>query len=50
MSGNTPDPETLARDLSILCRGVFQLERVQPVDMFPQTHHVECVATLSSRA
>ena len=43
------DPETLARDLSILCRGPFHLERVQPVDMFPQTHHIECVATLSSK-
>ena len=40
------DPETLARDLKILCRGPFSLEIVQPVDMFPQTHHVECVAYL----
>lgn len=43
------DPETLARDLKILCWGPFQLERVQPIDMFPQTHHVECIATLSLR-
>ena len=43
------DPETLARDLEILCRGAFSLERVQPIDMFPQTHHVECIATLSRR-
>ena len=41
------DPETLARDLKILCQGPFQLEGVQPVDMFPQTHHIECIATLS---
>ena len=41
------DPDTLARDLAILCRGPFSLDRVQPIDMFPQTHHVECVATLS---
>ena len=41
------DPDTLARDLAILCRGPFRLEGVQPIDMFPQTHHVECVATLS---
>ena len=40
------DPETLARDLEILCQGPFSLESVQPIDMFPQTHHVECVATL----
>ncbi len=40
------DPSTLARDLKVLCAGGFQLRRVQPIDMFPQTHHVECVATL----
>jgi hypothetical protein len=26
--------------------GVFELARVQPLDMFPQTQHVECVADL----
>ena len=41
------NPDTLARDLKILCQGPFHLERVQPVDMFPQTHHVESIATLS---
>ena len=40
------DPSTLARDLKALCAGGFQLRKVQPIDMFPQTHHVECVATL----
>ncbi|MGO8765462.1 MAG: class I SAM-dependent RNA methyltransferase [Limisphaerales bacterium] len=40
-------PATIARDLNILCGdGVFELERVQPLDMFPQTQHVECVADL----
>ena len=43
------DPDTLARDLKILCQGPFRLEQVQPIDMFPQTHHVECIATLSYR-
>ena len=40
------DAETLARDLKILCQGGYSLERVVPIDMFPQTHHVECVAVL----
>jgi len=40
-------PATMARDLNILCaEGVFELSHVQPLDMFPQTQHVECVADL----
>ena len=41
------DPEALARDLQQLCPEPYRLEEVQPIDMFPQTHHVECIATLS---
>jgi 23S rRNA (uracil1939-C5)-methyltransferase len=38
-------PATMARDLNILCAGgVFELMRITPLDMFPQTQHVECVA------
>ncbi|MCY4582071.1 MAG: Maf family nucleotide pyrophosphatase [Chloroflexi bacterium] len=40
------DPETLARDLAVLTAGPFRIEQVRPVDMFPQTYHVEAVATL----
>ena len=40
------DPETLARDVDILVRGGFEVASVDPLDMFPQTYHVECVTTL----
>jgi 23S rRNA (uracil1939-C5)-methyltransferase len=42
------DPSTLARDLNILCHlhPTYRLLSAQPLDMFPQTAHIECVATL----
>ena len=40
------DPATLARDLALLCAEGFALEDVQPIDMFPQTHHIETVSVL----
>ena len=43
------DPEALARDLDVLVRGGFRIESVRPIDMFPQTHHVETVALLGWR-
>ena len=43
-------PATMARDLNVLCQeGVFHLAKVVPLDMFPQTAHVECVADLRCR-
>ncbi len=44
------DPATLARDLRYLCATTraYQLVNVQPLDMFPQTAHIECVAVLHS--
>jgi 23S rRNA (uracil1939-C5)-methyltransferase len=38
------DPTTLARDLALLSYSKYRLKRVQLLDMFPQTYHVECVA------
>ena len=43
------DPATLSRDLKLLLAGGYRLQAVQPVDMFPQTPHVETV-TLFTRA
>lgn len=40
------DPATLARDIHQLAQHGYRFLDVQPVDMFPQTFHIECVATL----
>jgi 23S rRNA (uracil1939-C5)-methyltransferase len=40
-------PETMARDLKNLTRAGYHIEALQPVDMFPQTNHVEAAAKLS---
>ncbi|MBO4498178.1 MAG: class I SAM-dependent RNA methyltransferase [Lachnospiraceae bacterium] len=40
------DPATLARDIKILRKGGYTLRRVMPVDMFPQTVHVETCCLL----
>lgn len=42
-------PSTFARDAKILAQMGYQLKKVQPVDMFPQTMHVELVALLERK-
>ncbi|MBP3038497.1 23S rRNA (uracil(1939)-C(5))-methyltransferase RlmD [Bacillaceae bacterium Marseille-Q3522] len=40
------NPSTLAKDINVLSAS-FQVQYIQPVDMFPQTGHVECVVLLT---
>ncbi|MGL5797235.1 MAG: 23S rRNA (uracil(1939)-C(5))-methyltransferase RlmD, partial [Cetobacterium sp.] len=40
------NPSTFARDIEILEREGYSLVRVKPVDMFPQTSHIEVVGRL----
>ena len=43
------NPSTLARDLAYLSSHGYNVPIVQPVDMFPQTAHVECVALIERK-
>ena len=41
------NPSTLARDLKLITKdNVYKVEKVCPVDMFPQTYHIETVVLL----
>ena len=40
---------TMARDIKLYQELGYELKKVQPVDLFPQTHHVECVSLLVKR-
>jgi 23S rRNA (uracil1939-C5)-methyltransferase len=40
------NPTTLAPNAAELVQAGWTLRKVRPVDMFPQTHHIECVAVL----
>jgi len=41
------NPTTQARDIKLLCEGGYKLIKIQPVDMFPHTYHIENVALLN---
>ncbi|WP_165209685.1 23S rRNA (uracil(1939)-C(5))-methyltransferase RlmD [Streptococcus tangpeifui] len=40
------NPATMARDIKLYEELGYKLKKVQPVDLFPNTHHIECVALL----
>lgn len=40
------NPETLARDLQFITKKGYGVKKIQPVDMFPHTNHIECVVLL----
>ena len=44
------NPETLARDASFLTRKGYKVRKIQPVDMFPHTEHVETVVLFVKKA
>ena len=44
------NPETLARDLYTLTKGGYKVRKIQPVDMFPFTSHVECAVSLERKS
>ena len=43
------NPETQQRDLRLLTKRGYKVEKIQPVDMFPHTNHVETVVMLSHK-
>jgi 23S rRNA (uracil1939-C5)-methyltransferase len=45
------NPKTLARDIAYLMNKIpdFSLKTLEPVDMFPQTEHIECIALLENQ-
>jgi hypothetical protein len=41
------DPATLARDIAVFAGLGWRLDGLRAFDIFPMTHHVECVAVLT---
>ena len=43
------NPETLARDLQMITKKGYKVQKICPVDMFPHTNHIECVVLLTRK-
>jgi 23S rRNA (uracil1939-C5)-methyltransferase len=43
------NPETLARDVLFLTKRGYRVKKIQPVDMFPFTNHIETVVSLARK-
>ncbi len=43
------DPASLARDTKLLIETSFSLDKITGVDLFPMTHHIECVSSFSRK-
>ena len=43
------NPTTQARDVREFINSNYIMGKVQPIDMFPHTHHIECVITLDKK-
>ena len=43
------NPETLARDLEYIEKKGYKTKKIQPLDMFPQTNHVDCIALIQKK-
>lgn len=41
------NPVTMVRDIELFIQWGFTIKEIQPVDMFPQTHHIECIWVLT---
>ena len=43
------NPSTLARDTKILLDSKYELNHIVGLDLFPMTHHIECIASFTKK-
>ena len=41
--------DTQKRDLVYLCKNGYKVKKIQPVDMFPHTNHIECIVSITKK-